>query len=277
LASSAGVYLALSGRIMQVSSTSSNMGNNTETSSSSSPEVRISVGYPTQRYYGFNFSTYSSVSFIGEEVIPLEVSASVEGNYDLRVNNLPDGTWASFDPSIITLGPSLNGNASLLIAGSVITTTLPPGTEPTTIVATGPSGIEGVAKMNLEGTYGVSVLGENAPLAFKGSCSGGANQTSYCVFGSVFFPNSSQQSRVVGLTIIGLRANGTISPSPKSMNLTFPVSSFTLSQSIPYYFAVKIITHNAQAGSYDFVVSETIGGTTYQTDLVVIITPTIHL
>ncbi len=88
----------------------------------------------------------------------------------------------------------------------------------------------------------------------------------------VYAPSNESGSVSVNLSVAGLVGDGTLESLPSWLNVSIPVSSFSLTAYQPYYFRIDANTTSSPVlGNYSLAVQDTIGGRSYMSYFALIV------
>lgn len=248
--------------------------------STTSSQARISlvIGPPKFNNLSFSYNT-GSTKFIGSEEFPVTVQSTSKTDLDLKSLDVPKGVWLAIIPSHLSNVDSAGANATIVIAGAVKPLVPTSHYEIVIIQAISRDGYVEQTSLPVRHFYNLTILKSVGPLGFLNRWEMNENGSTFQVFGAVYDPaeGSSSAPLPVRLKVAGLLQNGSIEALPPWLQVSIPISNFSLNALRPFYFILGAITSSAPVGKYTLVVEETIGNQKFMAEVQFGVFPPIKL
>lgn len=230
-------------------------------------DPNFKVGNPIMNTTSFSYEGIDT-KFILYEDFPIN-TPSYFNNGDIRIENLPDNTWAK----LIRSNSSHYGETTLRLMGAVKPLVSNPFNE--TISLSDRPGNNIIVKTSLpivrNGIMGeTSVIRDSIPVKFKHEILARSNSKILYIFGIVYDPTffnghfiQGQSTGIhnlmnINIEPIGLVKDGNLTKIPTWLQIKTMNLPLVLTVNEPNYYVIGLSTVNAPTGSYEVELRETI-------------------
>ncbi len=223
------------------------------------------------------------IEFVAVEEFPVAIfsSSGSSETISMSASGVPEGVWVKFVPANLSItnnshDKEASASGKLKLAGAVRPFVgFPPDTTVPIIQAGDATDFLPIVK-----TLNMTILHAAEKIDFPGEVTQNINGTNFGYAGVVYDPRDGNSSSLpVSLSIAGMASEDgskDISSLPEWIRADIPSPSFTLNSTEPYYFLVKITTHQAPVGTYYLAIDEQVGDKNFTGYLKIDVIPPIY-